>query len=136
VDSPDHVNIAELKQFFAEAALLATPHEHLNHIPGLGLTLLMTRMQRQRAGYRITETPTATDTALQTAKQTAAPSYHGANGKHSALQVSGTTPTNGKHEATNRLKNAPSTNRVIRAKSKYALVPKSMRPKGVIVPRF
>jgi hypothetical protein len=31
---------------------------------------------------------------------------------------------------------APSTNGVIRARSKYALLPKSMRPKGVIVPRF
>jgi hypothetical protein len=48
-------------------------------------------------------------------------SWHGT--KHSAK------PTGGKHEA-------PSTNRVIRAKSQYALVPKSMRPKGVIVPRF
>jgi hypothetical protein len=38
--------------------------------------------------------------------------------------------------ATRAKASAPSRNGVIGARSKYALLPKSMRPKGVIVPRF
>jgi len=73
------------------------------------------------------------------------PSSNGANGKPPSAKPNHESTKERKHEASaavNRLKNgtpkngAPKTNGVIGARSKYALLPKSMRPKGVIVPGF
>jgi hypothetical protein len=51
-ESPDQLNLAEFKHFLAEIALLETPHKQINLNPDIGLALLMTRMQRQMAGYK------------------------------------------------------------------------------------
>jgi hypothetical protein len=53
VESPDQLNLVEFKHFLAEIALLETPHDQINLNPDIGLALLMTRMQRQMAGYKM-----------------------------------------------------------------------------------
>jgi hypothetical protein len=69
-------------------------------------------------------TPSAPATAPVAAHGT--PSTNATNGAHAAPQGAPPHPANA----------ARSTNGTNGAKSKYALLPKSMRPKGVIVPRF